>query len=227
MDQQVTLARPEDLVSVGSRISWGAIFAGAVLALGLYSLFSILGGAVGLSLSERVNPSTLKNTAIGWALLTMLVAVFVGGVVTSQFTVGESKHEAMLYGAIMWALLFGFLAALGAAGVRTGFHALAGYANYAETAATQSWDRLARDAGVPADQIDIWRQKLPTAPTKMNQEAQDPVNQEAARAAATRLTWYAFIGTWLSMIAAAVGALVGAGPRFKVVVLRTSNRVVS
>jgi hypothetical protein len=227
MDQQVTLPRPEDLVSVGSRISWGAIFAGAVLALGLYSLFSILGGAVGLSLSERVNPSTLKTTAIGWALLTMLVAVFVGGVVTSQFTVGESKTEAMLYGAIMWALLFGFLAAIGAAGVRTGFHALAGYANYADTASTQSWDRLARDAGVPADQIDTWRQKLPSAPTKMNQEAQDPVNQEAAREAATRLTWYAFIGTWLSMISAAVGAMVGAGPRFKVVVVRTSNRVLS
>ena len=46
MVDQVTESRPQDLVSVGSRISWGAIFAGAVLALGLYSLFTILGGAV-------------------------------------------------------------------------------------------------------------------------------------------------------------------------------------
>jgi hypothetical protein len=227
MDQQVTLPRPQDLVSVGSRISWGAIFAGAVLALGLYSLFSIVGAAVGLSISERVNPSTLKTTAIAWALLTMLVAVFVGGVATSQFTVGESKTEAMLYGVIMWALLFGLLAAVSAAGVRAGFHALAGYANYAENASTPSWDRLAREAGVPADQIDTWRRKLGSVPERVNQEAQDPQNQEAAREAATRITWYAFIGTWLSMIAAAVGAVIGAGPMFKVVAVRTSNRVSS
>src|ERR1700730_4283341 len=98
MDQQVTLPRPEDLVSVGSRISWGAIFAGAVLALGLYSLFSIVGGAVGLSISERVDQSPLKTATMAWALLTLLVAIFAGGAVTSQFTVGESKTEAMLYG---------------------------------------------------------------------------------------------------------------------------------
>jgi hypothetical protein len=225
MDQQVTLPRPQDLVSVGSRISWGAIFAGAVLALGLYSLFSIVGAAVGLSISERVNPSTLKTAAIGWALLTMLVAVFVGGVATSQFTVGESKTEAMLYGVIMWALLFGLLAAMSAAGVRSGFHALAGYANYAENASAQSWDRLAREAGVPADQIDTWRRKLGSVSEKAQQESQDPQNQEAAKEAAIRITWYAFIGTWLSMIAAAVGAVVGAGPMFKVVAVRTGNRV--
>src|SRR5437588_11886756 len=101
MASQVVVERPQDVLSVGSRISWGAIVAGAILALGIYSLLAILGGAVGLSISERVNPTTLKNTPIAWVLVTLVAAVFVGGAVTSQFTVGESKTEAMLYGVIM------------------------------------------------------------------------------------------------------------------------------
>jgi hypothetical protein len=224
MAEQVIVPRPEDVVSVGSRISWGAILAGAVLAFGLYSLLTILGGAVGLSISERMQPNTLKITAVVWALVTLAAAIFVGGVVTSQFTVGESKTEAMLYGVIMWAVLFGILAALSAAGVRSGFHALAGMAHFADTASTQSWDRLARDAGVPADEIDTWRRKLGAAPDRT--ETRDPQNPEVTKEAVTRLTWYAFMGTWVSMIAAALGAVVGAGPRFKVVAVRTTDRVV-
>src|ERR1700732_3421158 len=103
MADKVTVPRAAELVSVGSRISWGAIMAGAILALGIYSLLTILGGAVGLSISERVNPTTLKTTAVIWTLITMVAGIFVGGMVVSQFTVGETKTEAMLYGVIMWA----------------------------------------------------------------------------------------------------------------------------
>ena len=224
MPDQVIAPRPEDFVSVGSRISWGAILAGAVLALALYSLLTILGGAVGLSISHRMNPSTLKVTAVVWTLVTMVASIFVGGVVTSQFTVGENKTEAMLYGVIMWAVLFGFLAAFSAAGVHSGFHALLGMAN-AESASTQRWDTLARAAGVPADQIDTWRHKLETPADRP--ETRDSQNQEDSREAVTRIAWYAFMGTWISMIAAALGAVVGAGPRFKVVAVRAPGRVVS
>jgi hypothetical protein len=224
MVDELTTIRPQDVVPVGSRISWGAIFAGALLALGLYSLFTVLGGAVGLSISDRVNPGSLKTAAIAWALLILLVSVFVGGVVTSQFTVGETKTEALLYGVIMWALLFAFLAALSAAGLRAGLHALVGMANIAENASAQTWDKLARDAGIPSDQIDSWRQKLGTATARATQEAQQPQNQEATREAAQRVAWYAFGGTWASMIAAALGALIGAGPRFKVVPVRITSR---
>jgi hypothetical protein len=218
MAEQLIVPRSEDLISVGSRISWGAILAGAVLAFGLYSLLTILGGAVGISISERMNPTTLHWTAVAWALVTMVASIFVGGVVTSQFTVGENKTEAMLYGVIMWALLFGILAALSAAGVRSGFHALAGMANHAEAATTPSWDKLARVAGVPADQIDTWRRNLGVPPDRPEASA-----QEVSRETVTRLAWYAFMGTWVSMIAAALGAVVGAGPTFKVVAVRPTS----
>ena len=223
MADQVTSPRAEDLVSVGSRISWGAIFAGAILALALYFLTTILGGAVGLSISDRVNPSTLKMGAIIWAILSISVALFVGGLVTSQFTVGENKMEAVLYGIIMWAVLFGFLLYLGAQGARAGFSAMIGMANVAETATTKSWDRVAQEAGWSEKQIAEWRVKL-GEDARRTVDTQDPQKQREVEEAATKITWYAFAGTWISMIAAALGAWVGAGPTFRVVAVHPSGR---
>jgi hypothetical protein len=222
MAEQVTIPRPEDVVSVGSRISWGAIFAGAVLALGLYSLLAILGSAVGLSISERLNPTTLKTAAISWTLVTIVAALFVGGMVTSQFTVGENKTEAMLYGVIMWALVFGFLAALSAAGVHAGLHTMVGMANTAQIASTQNWETGAREAGVPSEQIEEWRRKL-IGPT--GRMIQDSEQRKTMMDAATRLTWYAFAGAWLSMLAAALGAWLGAGSTFRILAGRSSRHV--
>ncbi|MFO0970130.1 MAG: hypothetical protein U0793_31655 [Gemmataceae bacterium] len=211
----------EDVFSVGSRISWGAILAGSVLALAILFLLTLLGGAVGLSIGDRVEPSKLRTGAVIWALVTTCAALFVGGLAISQFTVGETKAEAVMYGLIMWALLFGFLLALSAAGVRAGLGATANMANLAETATTESWDASARRAGVPADQIDAWRTKLSERADKSPGVPASDDTRKANHEAATRITWYTFLGVWVSMMAAAAGAWVGAGPTFRAVVIRT------
>ena len=61
--------QPEDVIPVRSRISWGAIVAGSVLALSLYFLLALLGGAVGLSISDKVNSQSLSNGAIVYVYL--------------------------------------------------------------------------------------------------------------------------------------------------------------
>ncbi len=227
MADSVTAPRVEDLVSVGTRIRWSAIFAGGILALALYFLLSLLGGAVGLTVSERINPTNLHTAALVWTILITCVALFVGGLVTSQFTVGENKVEAALYGIIMWALLLAFLLGLGAAGVRAGFSAMVGAANLSHVDSTQNWETNWRNAGVPADQIEAWRRRLSGAADKAAQEVQDPQNREAIREAATRVTWYAFAGLWVSMMAAAAGAVFGAGPTFRIVAVGETSRVMT
>lgn len=166
----------EDLKSVGTRIRWGAILAGASLALGIYFLLGILGAAVGVSIGTKLNSPTLSNGAIAWAIITTCTALFLGGLVASVFTVGENKVEAVVYGIILWAVLLAFFVGLGAAGVQTGFNSLTEYSNAVRTGSI-------------------------------------PMNAEAA----TRVAWYAFVGVWLSMLAAAGGAFVGAGPTFRLV----------
>lgn len=176
----------EDVRSVGSRISWGAIVAGCVLAIALLYLLTVLGSAVGVSVSNRVEPANLRLGAVIWTIVTTCAALFVGGMVVSQLTVGENKWEAVVYGVIMWALLFTLLLGISATGVRVGFNTLVGMANMED--GTMAWD------------------------------AAKPENQQATAEAVRRNTWYAFGGLWVSMISAAAGTLVGAGPTFRLVV---------
>lgn len=203
----------EDVMSVGTRISWGAIFAGGILALALQFLFTLLGSAVGLSISDRMSADNLHTAAVVWALFTLCLSLFMGGLVISQFTVGENKVEAMLYGIIMWGLLLAMLLGLGTVGVSAGFSSLVGMANMANSASTQDWETAAERAGVPRSKIDEWR-------SSVTERARGSNDEPGASEHTTRITWYVFLGTWVSMMAAAAGAFVGAGPTFKLVAVR-------
>ncbi len=215
MNEPSTVPHVEDIRSVGSRVSWSAILAGTALAFAIYFLLMILGSAVGLSLRNRVNAEPLQETALAWSLLTFCVALFVGGMMTSLFTVGENKTEAVVYGVIMWALVMGVLFILAGIGLHAGF-VWVGH----RTGATDgtSWEAMAREAGVPADQIDTWRQK-----TNSNQTSPDSPDRQKVETNVTRMAWYAFIGSWVSMFAAAIGGWLGAGPTFRVVVVRSAG----
>jgi hypothetical protein len=222
MANSVSTPQAEDLFSVGSRVSWSAILGGGLVSLALYFMFMTLGAAVGLSISDRVRPHTLQVTAVVWSILTLSIALFVGGVMASLFTVGENKVEAVFYGVIMWAFLVGVSLCMGAAGVRGGINGMVGLAQVAQSAGPE-WEANAREVGVPGDVIEEWRRKAREAATK----ATDPQTQDEVKAAATRLAWYAFGGTWISMIAAAAGSLVGAGPTFRLVPVAIRSRTIN
>jgi len=209
------VARVEDLVGVRSRVSWGAIFAGAVLALAVYLVLTLLGGAIGLTVSDNVRSDNLQTGGAIWAILATAAALFVGGWVTSQCVVGENKTEAVVHGVIMWGLVFAMLLWLMATGVRAGFNAMVGMANVGQAAArnttAEDWEAAARRAGVSQEQISEWRAKAANAPAEARRTAEDTQNQQAVAEAATRATWWTLLGTVLSMAAAVAGALAGAG----------------
>jgi hypothetical protein len=200
-------------------VSWGAIFAGAVLALAVYLVLTLLGGAIGLTVSDNVRTDSLKTGAAIWAILATAIALFVGGWVTTQCTVGENKTEAVVHGVIMWGVVLAMLLWLMATGIRAGFNAMVGMANVGTPAArnttTEDWEAAARRAGVPQTTINEWRQKAADAPAETRRAVEDPANQQAAVEAATQASWWTLLGTVLSMAAAVAGALVGAGPTFR------------
>jgi hypothetical protein len=158
----------------------------------------------------------LQTAAIIWAFLITVAALFVGGLVTSLFTAAENKTEAVICGIVMWAVLFVLLLVLGAAGTRAGFTAMLATVNNPDS--TPNWETGARAAGVSAEQIEQWRRKQGGNTDNTGRAPRDP---QALSQAATRISWYAFAGTWLSMLAAAGGALLGAGPTFRIVTLPT------
>lgn len=208
-------------MAVGSRVSWGAILAGAVMAVAVSFLLSLLGAAIGLSMSDEMDSDSLGTGAAVWAVVTTVVALFVGGWITSQCVVGETKSESVVHGIIMWGVVLAMLLWLTATGISSGFSSMLQIANVAGTTASgaseETWQQMAQRAGVSQDQIDQWAQQASAT-------AQDPETQRQAKETATEATWWALGGTLLSMIAAVGGALVGAGPTFRLLPLYAVGR---
>jgi hypothetical protein len=208
-----THVQAEDVVAVHSRVSWGAIFAGAFVALVVYFLLNLLGAALGLSISNRVENDTLGIAASIYAIVATVVALFIGGYITSQCSVGETKSEAVIYGVILWGLMFGTLLWFMASGVRMGINAMMGMAsvetNDGRTVVSQvDLDRAAEKAGLNDEQKDKVRDAINNPRENLSQVANDPETRRVAMQAA----WWAVAGTVLSLFAAVGGAIVGSGP---------------
>src|SRR5438270_743742 len=101
-----TPVHAEDVMPVHSRISWSAIVAGSMLALAVAFLLTLLGSAIGLSVHDNVNGRNMAVGGVIWAVLVTAGSLFLGGFVASQMTTGEKKVEGLLYGLLVWAVVF-------------------------------------------------------------------------------------------------------------------------
>jgi hypothetical protein len=212
----------EDVSSVGSRISWGAILAGAVMTIATYLVLTFLFAALGLSLTDAgVRANQVGTGALIAAIVALALALFFGGWVTTQLSVGENRREAAIYGVLMWAVVTAFTLFLVSMGVRAGYMALVGGTLIGQNAAQiqqqqsqpRNWEELARDAGVPQERINEWRQA--TDPNRIRAEVNDPANRERVESASVVTAWSVFTGTLISIGAAITGAMVGRGGTFR------------
>jgi hypothetical protein len=88
-----------------ARISWGAIFAGAIIALATQLVLTLIGTAVGLA---TLNPATGENpsgTTLGigagvWLVISSLVSLFLGGYVAGRL---GGTFNGWLHGLATWA----------------------------------------------------------------------------------------------------------------------------
>jgi len=113
------------LASLGSRIRWGAILAGFFVTLATSLALTALGIALTLSLANVMSADALRIFAGVWAMLTLLGSLFLGGLITSRMTVGESDIvEPSVYGTLLWALTFVALPLLPLAAANIGFGSL-------------------------------------------------------------------------------------------------------
>ena len=89
------------------KLSWGAIFGGAVTALALWAMLYALGLALGLSNIDPADDGSLKTSGVFtgiWGLIAPLVALFVGGMVASRGAGVMTKTGGALHGLVMWGL---------------------------------------------------------------------------------------------------------------------------
>jgi hypothetical protein len=92
------------------RVSWGAVFAGVVLALALQVLFAMLGTGIGMStvdpLVDGASPSA-SSFGIGaavWWVISSLIALFAGGWVAGRLSGMLRPAEGSIHGLLTWAI---------------------------------------------------------------------------------------------------------------------------
>jgi len=189
-----------DLTSVGTRVAWGAVLAGAAIALALNAALWAGGVALGVTLVDQVSGKTLTLVGAIWMLVSTLFSLFVGGFMVSRLTAGEDRQEAATYGVILWGVMF---AAMMVMPIPAGNL----FANLRTDTSNAGW--------LNADYYDK---------SGFNQDVRDKLEagkQRAREAAGTLSTeaaaWWAFTALILSMGAAVAGSWLGAGPEFLLV----------
>jgi hypothetical protein len=155
-------------------ISWGAVFGGTFVALGIWILLHTLGLAAGLTAIDPENPGSLRGVGIGagiWSIVAPLLALFAGGLVASRTAGVIDRMTGALHGAVMW----GLTTVAGAL--------LVGMALASVIAAGGQLGRRAIRAAAPAVQSLKVDDVLGPINQRLEQEGKPPVTSEQVEAA--------------------------------------------
>jgi hypothetical protein len=237
MSSTTTSLKATDLLAVKSRVSWGAIAAGAMVALAIYFLLTLLGLAIGLEMiARRPVDQGLGIGAVLYSLLTLLLSMFLGGWATSRLAVGETKLEAILYGVILWGVLFLGMFWLIGAGIRVGFGAVVSGAvivtsdDPTDAASPDALNKLAdrynSEVGGEKFVSDLVKTGVDEAQARKIQATvkekiekvrepgtliRDPEVRQAGVEYSRQAAWYSLVGVAISMAAVIFGSLIGSG----------------
>jgi len=227
-----TTSRPQahDVWSVGSRISWPAIFAGVVVAMAVSFVLTNFATATGLSTMQRASGKTILIFAGIAYIVTTMIALFLGGLAATRLTTRETKGEAAIYGLIVW----GTCAVLLAAGLGSSAGMTMNATRTADQLGTERpfWHGLGwSDEQVKAyegmtDPNEV-RARLNLNDEQMRRYEDSRQKSNEAAASMRNITpqeaaWWTLLALLLSMASAIGGALVGSGPELSIGRLRNT-----
>ena len=105
------VALPEGGPALPSRISWGAVVAGGVIAAAIAATLNILGAAIGATTIDAVGRTTpdagsLGIGAIAWLVVANTIALAVGGYTAARLSGSADSTDGLLHGLAVWAVAF-------------------------------------------------------------------------------------------------------------------------
>jgi hypothetical protein len=106
------IVAPAGAPSLPPRISWGAVFAGAVVAITVGVMLNVLGLAVGATTIDPAVPgdtpsaSTLGTTSGIWLVVANLIGLGIGGWAAARLSGTTDGTDGMLHGLSVWAIGF-------------------------------------------------------------------------------------------------------------------------
>lgn len=178
-----------------TRISWGAIFAGIVVALVAQLLLTMLGLAIGLTIIEPPSGQTpWQGIGIGagiWWVVSGLISLFLGGWVAGRLAGMPLRQDAILHSIVVWGLvtfisfylvITGVGAVIGGAlnVVQQGMQSIGGIGSVvpqsADVLSQPEVDRIIREAA-PEIPTDVTMQDLSAALQQFFQEGSEANRQ--------------------------------------------------
>ncbi|WP_245615385.1 hypothetical protein [Muricoccus aerilatus] len=102
---------PEGAPSLPSRVSWGAVIAGAVVALTIGLMLNSLGAGVGATSVDATARGTPSASSFGigaglWFLVSNLIGLAVGGYVAARLSGTSDNTDGTLHGLAVWGTTF-------------------------------------------------------------------------------------------------------------------------
>jgi len=94
-------------VAYWRHVSWGAIFAGATLAIATQMLLTLLGAGIGLVALGATEGARAEPFGIGaaiWWLITGLVSLFIGGLAAGRLSRAGYAIDGLLHGLLVWSV---------------------------------------------------------------------------------------------------------------------------
>lgn len=171
---------PEGAPALPTRVSWGAIIAGALVAVAVGTMLNTLGVAIGATVVDATARNTPSATSFGigagiWLLVANLIGLAAGGYTAARLSGASDNTDATLHGLGVWATAFLLSAVLLG-------NVVAGTASTASSAVSSVVGGVARGAGSavsaateqvnPQTLIDRARSSLsgPSEPARMTTE---------------------------------------------------------
>lgn len=188
---------PAFLRTDGMKVSWGGIFGGVLVAVGLLMLLTALGLAVGISAAQpgETEASTLGTGAAIWAGLSLLLALFVGAMVSTRISAITDGATGFFEGALVWVvsiLLMVYFASSGIGMLAGGAFKLVGGATQAIGSAMQGGGGSGVDVSGGVDQViarlqdPATAQQIASATGMQQNEVQATLSETAQRVESSR-----------------------------------------
>jgi hypothetical protein len=88
----------------GMRVSWGGVWGGVLVMMASLILLGALGVAVGVTAvdPDTARPGQLAAVALAWGAVSLLLALFVGGMVATRIGMVYDRATGIFEGVLVW-----------------------------------------------------------------------------------------------------------------------------
>jgi hypothetical protein len=193
------------------RASWGALFAGFFVGIGLLFLLLSFGAAIGITAVDPRDVSSWKNAGIAfgvWGGISAIIASFLSAWAAGRLSSARTRVGGAMHGVTLWGLTWAVMMWVGAMLVGGVVQGVASAAGNAASATVQSGQvsRTDLQQGEQAVQQQVQGAK---------QQLQENAGQlsETAESAGKRGAWGAFLAALLTLIASAAGGAAAVATR--------------